>query len=108
MPAGDDLLRRAAEANTASFAAIAVASAGARSLAEPGVRAIATPAAPERPLFNAAVGLEPGALAGAYDRLADFYTEARVPRWTDSSIPRTPGPWRRWPTTGTGSTRSRA
>jgi ribosomal protein S18 acetylase RimI-like enzyme len=82
MPAMDDLLGRAAEANAASFAAISAASAGARSLTEPGVRAIATPAAPERPLFNAAFGLEPGALAHAYDRLARFYAGARVPRWT--------------------------
>jgi GNAT superfamily N-acetyltransferase len=82
MPAGDDLLRRAAEANAASFAAIAAASAGGRNLSEPGIRAIATPAAPERPLFNAAFGLEPGSLAHAYERLAGFYVEARVPRWT--------------------------
>ena len=82
MPALHDLLRRAAEANAASFAAIAAASAGGRSLTEPGIRAIATPAAPERPLFNAAFGLEPGALAAAYDGLAGFYSEARVPRWT--------------------------
>jgi ribosomal protein S18 acetylase RimI-like enzyme len=82
MPAVDDLLRRAAEANAASFAAIAAASAGGRSLTEPGLRAIATPAAPERPLFNAAFGLEPGALAAAYDRVAGFYAGARVPRWT--------------------------
>ena len=77
-----DLVTRAAEANAASFVAIAAASAGGRSLEEPGVRAIATPAAPERPLFNAAFGLEPGALARAYDRLAGFYAEAGVPRWT--------------------------
>lgn len=82
MPAGDDLLRRAAEANAASFAAIAAASAGGRRLVEPGVQAIATPAAPERPLFNAAYGLAPGALADAYDRLAAFYAEAGIPRWT--------------------------
>lgn len=82
MPAVDDLLRRAAEANAASFAAIAAASAGGRRLHEPGVRAIATPATPERPLFNAAFGLEPGALADAYDRLAGFYAEAGVARWT--------------------------
>jgi hypothetical protein len=36
MPAGDDLLRRAAEANAASFATIAAASADGRSLTEPG------------------------------------------------------------------------
>ncbi|HEY2868618.1 MAG TPA: GNAT family N-acetyltransferase [Gaiellales bacterium] len=77
-----DLVTRAAEANAASFVAIAAASAGGRTLEEPGVRAIATPAAPERPLFNAAFGLEPGALARAYDRLAAFYAEADVPRWT--------------------------
>jgi GNAT superfamily N-acetyltransferase len=82
MPAPDDLLRRAAEANAASFAVIAAAAADGRSLTEPGVRAIATPAAPERPLFNAAFGLEPGALAGAYDRLARFYAAARVRGWT--------------------------
>ncbi len=82
MPAVDDLLRRAAEANAASFAAITAASAGGRRLRAPGVRAIATPAAPERPLFNAAFGLEPGALADAYDRLAGFYAQAGVPRWT--------------------------
>ena len=51
------LLTRAAEANAASFVAIATASAGGRALEVPGVRAIATPAAPERPLFNAAFGL---------------------------------------------------
>jgi GNAT superfamily N-acetyltransferase len=77
-----DLRTRAAEANAASFIAIATASAGGRTLEEPGVRAIATPAAPERPLFNAAFGLEPGALARAYERLAGFYAEAGVPRWT--------------------------
>jgi GNAT superfamily N-acetyltransferase len=82
MPAVDDLLRRAAEANAASFAAVAAASPGGRRLADPGVRAIATPAAPERPLFNAAFGLEPGALAEAYEGLAGFYAEAGVPRWT--------------------------
>jgi GNAT superfamily N-acetyltransferase len=82
MPAVDDLLRRAAGANAASFAAIAAASAGGRRLHAPGVRAIATPAAPERPLFNAAFGLEPGALAHAYDRLAGFYAQAGVRRWT--------------------------
>jgi ribosomal protein S18 acetylase RimI-like enzyme len=82
MPAVDDLLRRAAGANAASFAAIAATSAGGRRLHAPGVRAIATPAAPERPLFNAAFGLEPGALADAYDRLARFYADAGVPRWT--------------------------
>jgi ribosomal protein S18 acetylase RimI-like enzyme len=82
MPAVDDLLRRAAEANAASFAAIVAASPGARRLTQPGVSAIATPAAPERPLFNAAFGLEPGAVAEAYDRLAGFYAETRVPRWT--------------------------
>jgi len=76
------LRTRAAEANAASFIAIATASAGGRTLEEPGVRAIATPAAPERPLFNAAFGLEPGALARAYDRLARCYAEAGVPRWT--------------------------
>ena len=76
------LLTRAAEANAASFVAIATASAGGRTLEDPGVRAIATPAAPERPLFNAAFGLEPGALARAYDGLAGFYAEAGVPRWT--------------------------
>src|SRR5213078_1508773 len=58
-----DLVTRAAEANAASFVAIAAASAGGRTLELPGVRAIATPAAPERPLFNAAFELEPGALA---------------------------------------------
>ena len=78
----DDLVTRAAEANAASFIAIATASAGGRTLEEPGVRAIATPAAPERPLFNAAFGLEPGALGRAYERLASFYAEAGVPRWT--------------------------
>ncbi|HEX5250677.1 MAG TPA: GNAT family N-acetyltransferase [Gaiellales bacterium] len=77
-----DLRTRAAEANAASFFAIATASEGGRALEEPGVRAIATPAAPERPLFNAAFGLEPGALARAYERLAGFYAEAGVPRWT--------------------------
>jgi len=76
------LLTRAAEANAASFVAIATASAGGRALEVPGVRAIATPAAPERPLFNAAFGLEPGALARAYDRLAGFYADAGIPRWT--------------------------
>jgi ribosomal protein S18 acetylase RimI-like enzyme len=82
MPAVDDLLRRAAEANAASFAAIAAASPGGRRLAQAGVSAIATPAAPERPLFNAAFGLEPGALADCYDRLAGFYAEAGVACWT--------------------------
>ena len=82
MPAVDDLLRRAAEANAASFAAIAAASAGGRTLTEPGLSAIATPAAPERPLFNAAFGLEPGAIAAAYGLLAGFYSEAGLPRWT--------------------------
>jgi GNAT superfamily N-acetyltransferase len=77
-----DLVTRAAEANAASFVAIAAASAGGRTMEEPGVRAIATPAAPERPLFNAAFGLEPGALAQAYDRVAAFYADADVPRWT--------------------------
>ncbi len=77
-----DPVTRAAEANAASFVAIAAASAGYRGLAEPGVRAIATPAAPERPLFNAAFGLEPGTLGRAYERLAGFYAEAGVPRWT--------------------------
>jgi GNAT superfamily N-acetyltransferase len=78
----DDLVRRAAEANAASFVAIAAASDGGRTLEQPGVRAIATPAAPERPLFNAAFGLEPAALARAYERLAAFYAEAGVTRWT--------------------------
>jgi ribosomal protein S18 acetylase RimI-like enzyme len=82
MPAVDDLLRRAAEANAASFAAIAAASADGRALTGPGLLAIATPAAPERPLFNAAFGLEPGAVAEAYDRLAGFYAGASIPRWT--------------------------
>jgi ribosomal protein S18 acetylase RimI-like enzyme len=82
MPAVDDLLRRAADANAASFAAVAAASPGGRRLTAPGVSAIATPAAPERPLFNAAFGLEPGAVAEAYGRLAGFYAEARIPRWT--------------------------
>jgi ribosomal protein S18 acetylase RimI-like enzyme len=88
MPAEDDLLRRAAEANAASFAAITAASPGGLRLSEPGVSAIATPAAPERPLFNAAFGLEPGALAEAYDRLAGFYAEAGVPTWTAFVDPR--------------------
>jgi GNAT superfamily N-acetyltransferase len=87
MPAVDDLLRRAAEANAASFAAISAASPGGRRLTQPGVWAIATPAAPERPLFNAAFGLEPGALAEAYDRLAGFYAEAGVARWTAFADP---------------------
>jgi GNAT superfamily N-acetyltransferase len=82
MPVEHDMVTRAAESNAACFAALTAASAGARRLAEPGVRAVATPAAPERPLVNAAFGLEPGALAGAYDRLAAFYTGAGVPRWT--------------------------
>jgi GNAT superfamily N-acetyltransferase len=76
------LRTRAAEANAASFVAIAAASDGGRMLEAPGVRAIATPAAPERPLFNAAFGLEPGAIARAYDRLAGFYADAGDPRWT--------------------------
>jgi GNAT superfamily N-acetyltransferase len=82
MPAADDLLLRAAEANAASFAAIASASAGGCRLSEPGVLALATPAAPERPLFNAAFGLGPGSVAHAYDRLAGFYADAGIPRWT--------------------------
>jgi hypothetical protein len=102
-----DMVTRAAESNAACFAALTGASAGARSLAEPGVRAVATPATPERPLFNAAFGLKPGALAGAYARLAAFYAGAGVPRWTAFVDPDDTESIVRWPGTGTSSTPSR-
>jgi GNAT superfamily N-acetyltransferase len=73
---------RAMRSNAATFAALCAASPGAHTLTRPGVSAVVTPETPERPLFNAAFGLEPGALAGAYDELAAAYRDAGVGAWT--------------------------
>jgi GNAT superfamily N-acetyltransferase len=78
----DDLTTRAIRSNAACFAALCAGSPGSRRLSQTGLLALATPAAPERPLFNVAFGLAPGAIAGAYDELERFYRDAGIEGWT--------------------------
>ena len=78
----DDLATRAIRSNAACFAALCAGSPGARRLSQNGLLALATPAAPERPLFNVAFVLAPGAIAGAYDELERFYHDAGAHGWT--------------------------
>jgi ribosomal protein S18 acetylase RimI-like enzyme len=74
----NDLAHRAVQSNVSSFLAVCSGSPGGRVLSGTGVLAIATPAAPERPLFNAAFG----AVAERYDQLEAFFADARVDGWT--------------------------
>jgi GNAT superfamily N-acetyltransferase len=78
----DDLATRAIRSNAACFAALTAGSAGSRRLSQHGLLALATPAAPERPLFNVAFALAPGAIADAYDELERFYRDAGIEGWT--------------------------
>lgn len=78
----DDLATRGIRSNAACFAALCAGSPGARRLSQNGLLALATPAAPERPLFNAAFALAPGAIDGAYDELDRFYRDAGIHGWT--------------------------
>jgi GNAT superfamily N-acetyltransferase len=78
----DDLATRAIRSNAACFAALVAGSPGSRRLSQNGLLALATPAAPERPLFNVAFALGPGAIDGAYDELERFYRDAGIQGWT--------------------------
>ncbi len=74
----NDLAHRAVQSNVSSFLALCSGSPGGRVLTATGTLAIATPAAPERPLFNAAFG----AVAERYDEIEAFYAGAEVDGWT--------------------------
>jgi GNAT superfamily N-acetyltransferase len=78
----DDLAARAISSNAACFSGLVAGSPGSRRMSEPGLLALATPAAPERPLFNVAFALSPGAAAGRYDVLERFYRDAGISGWT--------------------------
>src|SRR5215211_3703477 len=57
------------------------ASDGARALEPPGVLAVVVPACPERAVVNSVLYRDPGALAEAYEEIAEAYAEVGA-NWT--------------------------